>query len=299
MESKKSFFKRTPLPPPPLEFDQPWRPVTWNDEREKDLMLEKVKKFQLRIAHISQLRILLDGPVGAGKSSFINSISNALRGCNTAAALASSSGLSFTLKYKTHRFKKDLPGSYYPFVFNDIMGMETGSIQGVHSDDIIRILKGHIKEGYTFNPVSSITKEKDKEYYNISPSLNDKVHCLVSVIPANSISLISEDVIKKLQTVRDKARDLGIPQVIVMSMVDKACTIVQGDLTKVYHSKKIKEKMQECSNRLGVPMNYIFPVQNYYEQITNNINMDILLLMAITDIITFANDYVEDQAYTE
>ncbi|XP_076839548.1 interferon-induced protein 44-like [Brachyhypopomus gauderio] len=179
------------------------------------------------------------------------------------------------------------------------MGVEAENLQGVHSDDITSILQGHIKEGYTFNPVSPITKEKDKEYYNISPSLNDKVHCLVSVLPADSISRIPEDIIKKLKTVREKARDLGIPQVIVMSMVDKACTIVQGDLSKLYHSKKIKEKMQECSYRVGVPLNHIFPVQNYHEQITNNTNMDVLLLMALTNIITFANDYVEDNAYTE
>ncbi|XP_076839463.1 interferon-induced protein 44-like isoform X2 [Brachyhypopomus gauderio] len=263
-------------------------------------MLDRLQKFQLRTTSVSQLRILVHGPVGAGKSSFITSINNALRGCNTAAALASSiSGSSFTLKYKTYRFKKDLPGSYYPFVFNDIMGLESDHLQGVHSADIISILQGHIKEDYTFNPVSPLAKEKNKEYYNISPSLNDKVHCLVSVLRADNISLISDKVIKKLQTVREKATDMGIPQVIVMSMVDSVCPIVQRDLTKVYHSKKIKEKMQECSYRLGIPMNCIFPVQNYHEQITNNTDMDVLLLMALRNIIDFANDYVEDQAYTE
>ncbi|XP_076838594.1 interferon-induced protein 44-like [Brachyhypopomus gauderio] len=292
MDIRKLFKLNTPSPPP-LEFDEPWRPVTWN----KDQMLDKLKKFQLRTANVTQLRILLHGPVGAGKSSFINSISNALRGCNTAAALASSrSGTSFTLKYKTHRIKKGLSGSY-PFVFNDIMGLEVEN--GIDNDDINSILQGHIKEDYTFNPVSSIEKKKDNKYYNDNPSLNDKVHCLVSVLPADSISLIPEEVIQKLKTVREKARDLDIPQVVVMSMVDSACPIVQKYLTKVYHSKKIKEKMQECSNRVGVPMNCIFPVQNYHEQITNNTDMDVLLLMALTNIINFANDYVEDQVYTE
>ncbi|XP_076839170.1 interferon-induced protein 44-like isoform X2 [Brachyhypopomus gauderio] len=281
------------------EFDKPWRPVTWNDERNKDQMLDKLKKFQPGSADVSQLRILVNGPVGAGKSSFITSINNALQGYNTAAALASSlSDSSFTLKYKTHRFKKNLPGSFYPFVLNDIMGLEEGNSRGVHSEDIIGILQGHIKQGYTFNPVSPIAKD-NKEYYNDNPSFNDKVHCLVSVLPANSISLMSEEVIKKLKTVREKARDLEIPQVIIMSMVDKTCPIVQEDLSKIYRSMKIKEKMQECSYRLGIPMNCIFPVQNYHEQITNNTNMDILLLMAITKIIDFANDYVEDQAYNQ
>lgn len=44
-------------------------------------------------------------------------------------------------------------------------------------------------------------------------------------------------------------------------------------------------------------MNCIFPVQNYYEQVSNDLNMDLLILMAMTDIISFANDYVEAQVY--
>lgn len=46
-------------------------------------------------------------------------------------------------------------------------------------------------------------------------------------------------------------------------------------------------------------MNCIFPVLNYHEQITNDMNMDLLILMAITDIIQFANDYVEEQVHIE
>ncbi|KAK1802756.1 hypothetical protein P4O66_021290, partial [Electrophorus voltai] len=84
----------------------------------------------------------------------------------------------------------------------------------------------------------------------------------------------------------------GIPQVIIMSVVDKACPRVHIDLRKIYYSRKNQETlsktailfphMQECSDRLGVPMNLIFPMQNYHEQVTNNLNMDVLLLMTIT-----------------
>ncbi|KAL7852856.1 hypothetical protein SRHO_G00186410 [Serrasalmus rhombeus] len=105
--------------------------------------------------------------------------------------------------------------------------------------------------------------------------------------------------IQKIKKVREKARDFGIPQVTIMTMVDEACPLVKDDLEKIYTSKKIKEKMQECSNKLGVPMNCIYPVKNYHEKITNELNADILILMAVADIISFANDYIEDQIYTE
>ncbi|XP_072513961.1 interferon-induced protein 44-like [Salminus brasiliensis] len=98
-----------------------------------------------------------------------------------------------------------------------------------------------------------------------------------------------------MKRVREKVRDLSIPQVIIMTMVDKICPLVSNDLKTIYRNKKIKDKMQECSYLLGVPMNCIFPVKNYSEEITNNTNMDFLILMAMTNIVNFAHDYVEMQ----
>uniref|UniRef100_A0A3B4DUB2 G domain-containing protein n=1 Tax=Pygocentrus nattereri TaxID=42514 RepID=A0A3B4DUB2_PYGNA len=265
------------------------RPVEWRYD-------QKLKEFQLSTPDVNQLRILLHGPIGAGKSSFINSVNTVLQGRNTTAALANSAAdvesHSFTVKFKYHRLKKDGPGSFYPFVFTDIMGLEQS--MGVCTDDIKNILDGHIKNGYTFNPAGPI--EKDNQYYNSSPSLKDRVHCLVSVLPAHKISLTSDKVVSKMKEVRQKARDLGIPQVTIMTMVDEVCPLVKHDLEKIYTSKKIKEK---CRDGLGVPMNCIYPVKNYSEEITNYLHLDVLILVALKDIIMFANDYVEDQIYTE
>ncbi|KAM9454448.1 interferon-induced protein 44-like [Clarias gariepinus] len=263
-------------------------------------MLRTVKDFQPGAAEVSELKILLHGPIGAGKSSLINSINTVLQGRNTVGALVDSStgtSTSFTLEFKTHKLKKAGPGSFYPFVFMDIMGLEPDKSCGVQTKDIKKMLKGHVKDGYTFNPIKPIDKGDVK--YNSDPSLNDKVHCLVSVLPADKISLMSDEVIKKMRDIREKARDLGIPQVVVMPMVDKACPLVNKNLRKIYTSKKVKEQMKQCSDKLGVPMNCIYPVQNYHEQITNDLDMDILILMAMTDIVRFANDYIEDQVYSK
>ncbi|KAL7852855.1 hypothetical protein SRHO_G00186400 [Serrasalmus rhombeus] len=174
-------YKTVPPAAPLPELDTPWRPVEWSEDN-KTKMLRKLKEFQLSTPDINQLRILLHGPIGAGKSSFINSVNTVLQGRNTTAALANSAAdvesHSFTVKFKYHRLKKDGPGSFYPFVFTDIMGLEQS--MGVCTDGIKNILDGHIKNGYTFNPVGPI--EKDNQYYNSSPSLKDRVHCLVSVL---------------------------------------------------------------------------------------------------------------------
>ncbi|KAL7845969.1 hypothetical protein AOLI_G00241610 [Acnodon oligacanthus] len=91
----------------------------------------------------------------------------------------------------------------------------------------------------------------------------------------------------------------GIPQVTIMIMVDEICPLVKDDLEKIYTSKKIKEKMQECCDSLRIPLNCIYPVKNYSEEVTNDLHLDVLILVAMKDIIMFANDYVEDQNYTE
>lgn len=49
-------------------------------------------------------------------------------------------------------------------------------------------------------------------------------------------------------------------------------------------------KMQECSNLLGVPMNHIFPVKNYDEEIDTEDDTDVLILRALTQIVQIAND---------
>lgn len=58
-----------------------------------------------------------------------------------------------------------------------------------------------------FNTVKPITEEDPK--YKKNPILNDRIHCLVAVLPANNVSLIDEDTIEQMRVVREKARDLG------------------------------------------------------------------------------------------
>ncbi|XP_062411573.1 interferon-induced protein 44-like [Sardina pilchardus] len=272
-----------------LEYDVDWRTVNWKGNENIKKALRELHPSNPNVKH---LRFLLHGPVGAGKSSVINSINCAFQGrINVNALVATTAGKSYTKVYKTHPIK-DKDGKELPFVFNDIMGQENEESAGASTADIISALNGHIREGYTFNPVSALS-ESDK-YYNISPSLNDKIHCLVSVIPADKISLLDDTsgVIVKMRDVREAANDLEILQVVFMTHVDKCCPLVKEDLKHIYSSKKIKQAMEHCSIKLGVPMNCIFPVKNYSEENRVNEEIDCLILDGLNQIVDFANYYL-------
>ena len=60
-------------------------------------MIKELKQFSLNDPDMGQLRILLMGQIGAGKSSFVNSIKSAISGRMATDALADAdAGTSFT-----------------------------------------------------------------------------------------------------------------------------------------------------------------------------------------------------------
>uniref|UniRef100_UPI003AAE5442 interferon-induced protein 44-like n=1 Tax=Centroberyx gerrardi TaxID=166262 RepID=UPI003AAE5442 len=261
--------------------------MQWGD---KDRDLQYVKAYQPHNEE-AQVRILLHGPVGAGKSSFINSVNNVMQGRMTDAALvdAASAGHSFTQKYTTYKIQKGNPRTFYPFIFNDIMGLEKGGRGGVRAEDIKLAMNGHVRDGYKFNPISTLSKED--QGYNSCPTVDDKVHVLVCVIPADAVSRLSDEVVGKMRDIRVAASDMGIPQVAILTKIDEAYPEVNKSIRNVYHSKLLKTKMEEFSSKLGIPMNRIFPVKNYSSEISLDDDTDSLILCALRQMIDFGEDF--------
>ncbi|XP_036427314.1 interferon-induced protein 44-like [Colossoma macropomum] len=265
-----------------VELNQ-WRTVQWR----QDPMITALKNCKISNDNIRELRFLLHGPVGAGKSSTINTIKTIFEGHQFINCLAASdlSGESFTTKYQ----KYTIGG--LPFAFYDVMGIEEDQLKGAHTDDIISALKGHIPNDYEFKPQAPM--DEDNRYYISDPTLNDKIHCLVSVLAADRVTLMDNKVIQKMKTIRAEASKLGIPQLVFMTRVDCVCKLTKENVAKIYQSKKIKEKMEECSTRLGVPMNCIFPLKNYHEETKMNEKLNCLMLEAFMQAVHSADDYVK------
>ncbi|XP_062866882.1 interferon-induced protein 44-like [Trichomycterus rosablanca] len=229
-----------PAPPPALlEFDQPWREMHWDN---KDTLEQRLRRFRLSRSDVPYIRILIVGPVGAGKSSFIISINNAFQGRITSGALvATTAGTSFTKEYETHYIEGE-DGSDLPFIFNDIMGLEDEEGRGAHQQDLVSALKNLVEEGH-------------KKFLKCSLLLNQ-------ITPVHWLKMTLE---RSTPARRSKKS----------SDVLHLCFFLQ---------------MQECSNLVGIPMNHIFPVKNYHEEMDTKNDMDVLILKALDQIVHIAND---------
>ncbi|XP_078114792.1 interferon-induced protein 44-like isoform X1 [Sander vitreus] len=273
------------------ELESPWRTITWESEKKKELM-ETVKMYKPTVSSVPQVRVLLIGPVGAGKSSFFNSINSVFRGHVTSQAIAGSSTTSLTTQFRTYSVKAGRDGKLLPIILCDTMGLEESTGAGLDIDDISSILKGHLPDRYQFNPSAPLHSETSG--YRKSPGLKDKIHCVAYVTDACKISIMPTKLEEKLNAIRRKVNLMGIPQLVLVTKVDEACPLVKEDVRNVYKSGYIKEILQEVSARLGVPVSCVVPVKNYSEELELDPNCDVLLLSAIIQMLRFGDNYFDE-----
>ncbi|XP_075872604.1 interferon-induced protein 44-like isoform X3 [Nelusetta ayraudi] len=273
--------------PEPL-LSKPWRKINWTNSEEP---LQYVKNYKNPVEG-QKIRILLYGPAGVGKSSFVNSIQSILLGRMFNMALVDSiMGRGFTKKFAGYQVLKD-EVSHCPLVFYDMMGLEED--EGVLVEDVRLVLDGRVKDGYEFNPDSELSE--DNEFYNKSPTFSDKVHVLVCVVPADKgPTIVKEKTLGKIKGIRRVASSRGIPQVVLLTKIDELCPEIQEDLENVYRLQSVKLKLEQFQADLGIPMNCIFPVKNYIEEIDLDNKVDSLLLSAVRNIITAGGDYYRRQ----
>ncbi|KAG9343362.1 hypothetical protein JZ751_014343 [Albula glossodonta] len=272
-------------------LEKPCRSIMWESEKRKELM-DFVKSYKPIMNQVRQARVLLIGPIGAGKSSFFNSINSVFRGHVTSQAISGSAGTSLTTQFRTYQVKACRDGKLLPIVMCDTMGLEETSGAGLDLEDITTILRGHMMDRYQFNP--TVPLQPDSPGYRKNPTLGDMIHCVVYVLDTCKVKLMSPKLLEKLAAIRRKVNLIGVPQLVLMTKVDEACQLVQQDLKEVYRSQYIERKLEEVALHLGIPRSCIVPIKNYCQELELDPNTDILLLSAVQQMLRFADNYFDD-----
>uniref|UniRef100_A0A4W4FMJ2 G domain-containing protein n=1 Tax=Electrophorus electricus TaxID=8005 RepID=A0A4W4FMJ2_ELEEL len=159
--------------------------------RLQNAMADSLKTFKMDNDQVKDLRFLLYGPVGAGKSSIVNTIKTIFEGQQFVNCLAEAGSITgFTIRVSTQCKPPNLSR-----IINQSETLSTCSRQqtfgvekelGVHTEHIISALRGHIKEGYVLKNVI----------------LNVNLYVCAT----------------------------GLPQVVFMTRVDLACPLTKADL---------------------------------------------------------------------
>ncbi|KAJ7332564.1 hypothetical protein JRQ81_014744 [Phrynocephalus forsythii] len=269
----------------------PWRKVDWTPGTRNKLM-NQIASYKPPLNSVQKIRVLFLGPVGAGKSSFFNSVNSVFRGYVTSQAIAGSDSGSVTLQYRTYQVKNGSNGKPLPIIFCDTMGLEEKQGTGLHVDEVTNLLRGHVPDKYYFNP--SVAMQPETLDYIKCPSLKDQIHCVVFVIDGSKVEILPEKLEGKLREIRQKINKLGVPQLVIVTKVDEVCSSLKEEFSDVYRSQAVLRQMEISAERLGIPLSQIVPVKNYCSELDLQDNVDILLLMAMRQMLRLAESYFDN-----
>ncbi|KAM9495811.1 interferon-induced protein 44-like [Clarias gariepinus] len=271
----------------------PWREVSWTDVAREDLRQEFVS-FKLPSKFpVSQVKALLLGPVGSGKSCFINSIRSTMYKRIVHLPNVGTAVNGFTKKLTIYDIHGEKGGSPTVLSLCDVLALGDDEVAGLCFSDALAVIKGHVQKGYKFQPDSPITDAISG--YKANPSLNEQAHCALFTLDAFKLTSYPSSLKSTLRKLNTTLSDLGIPQVILLTHVDQVCPAVQDDLKHIYSSQTVKDKMQKAAELVGLPLSYVLPVKNYVSELTVDCKTDILLLTVVTSILRAVDDTLEDQ----
>uniref|UniRef100_A0A8C9QPI5 TLDc domain-containing protein n=1 Tax=Scleropages formosus TaxID=113540 RepID=A0A8C9QPI5_SCLFO len=240
--------------------------------RNREDLRETLVSYKPSNEELTQARVLLLGPMGAGKSSFINSIRSVLYRHVVNLPIVGSGSL------KSYPIRARKGGPVTALTLCDTMALGNSEWNGLTVHDALAVIKGHASDGHKFQPEAPI--QPSTAGYRLDPSLKDKIHCVVFTLDARELT--SYTIVFPLT---------GTPQFVLLTHMDLVCTSGMRD---IYTSRVVQAKMQEAAELAGMPLSFVLPVKNYASELAVDCDIDILLLGAVAQILQAIEDSLED-----
>ncbi|KAG7331764.1 hypothetical protein KOW79_005733 [Hemibagrus wyckioides] len=270
----------------------PWREMVWYKETRENLRKDFVS-YKLVLESLPRVKVLLLGPVGSGKSSFINSVRSTIYNRVIHLPNVGTAVEGFTQKMTTYDIRVNQRGSPSVLSLCDVMALGDDDSTGLSYADALAVIKGHVPEGYKFQKGVTVTDAVSG--YIEKPTLKEQIHGVLFVLDASKVTTYPSSLESMLRKLHSTISELGIPQLVLLTNVDQVSLAVQEDVKDVYSSRPVQEKMQKAATLVGLPLSYVLPVKNYVSRLTVDCNTDILLLSAVMSILQAVNDSLEDQ----
>ncbi|XP_046567344.1 interferon-induced protein 44-like isoform X2 [Haliotis rubra] len=265
--------------------DDPWRQLT---ECKSKVLKSEIETYSpIDGVKVGRVNILLVGAVGAGKSSYFNTMNSIFRGHVTSQACSGSAEHSLTTHYRKYKVRSP-EGKPLKFRLCDTRGLEEA--QGMDAADVVAILDGHLPDKYMFNPALSISP--DTPGYKKTPKTQDTIHCVAFVIDGCSVDVFPDKILQNMKAIQQKANQRGIPQVVILTKVDKACPHVEEDPGTLFYSPAVSELVEQVSQLIGLPRAHVLPVKNYEKEMELVDDVDVPALISLRQMLRFADDYL-------
>eukprot|EP00105_Crassostrea_gigas_P030109 XP_011452310.1 PREDICTED: interferon-induced protein 44-like [Crassostrea gigas] len=273
-------------------LDKPWRKFPeFNEETAHKLKKELVDYSLGGETGVPAANILLIGQIGAGKSSFFNSVNSTFRGKIANKARCGSFEHSLTTVYRKYSVKDHNSGQTLKIRLCDTRGLEEDF--NIDPQEISHILDGNVPDRYQFNPSAPFTTETFGFIRN--PRLGDRIHCVAFVVDGSTIDVIPEKILKQLKAMQSQMNKRNIPQVVYLTKLDKVCPKVEEDAGHIFHSSAVRKAVDKIADIMGLPRGFVLPIKNYESETILDQNIDILILKALKQTADFSDDYIEEQ----
>nr|XP_022300550.1 interferon-induced protein 44-like [Crassostrea virginica]XP_022300551.1 interferon-induced protein 44-like [Crassostrea virginica]XP_022300552.1 interferon-induced protein 44-like [Crassostrea virginica] len=274
------------------QVDKPWREHTdWTEEKLEEIKENLLAYKPVSEANITAANILLLGQIGAGKSSFFNSVNTIFRGKISSKACSGNFEHSVTTMYRKYKIKDRSSGKFLNFRLCDSRGFEEDF--ALDAQEISFVLDGNIPDRYQFNPMVPFTP--DTPGYIKDPDLENKIHCVAFVIDGSTVDVMPDKVLKQIKDLQIRMNQRGLPQIVLLTKLDKICPDVNDDVTNTFTSSAVCDAVEKVADIMGLPRAHVLPVKNYESETKLKTGVNILLMEAVERCLDFADDFMDEQ----